>query len=105
MSVDGLGQEFDPSLVDQLMLARHENRSIEELEEHLIDIELVADEIWNATLTGQTSVRLDEAVGDSGVFAGLDETSTYLMALRCSRCANPAPLYLVPLTRCEVTDD
>jgi len=101
LSSDGLGKEFDANAVDQLMIARYSDLSLEELESQFLDIELLADEIWKLGLGGESTADLGSAVGDSGSFGGLDSTSTYVLALRCTSCANPAPLYLASMTRCE----
>jgi hypothetical protein len=101
VSTDGLGTEFDSNAVDQLMIARYEDLTLEDLEGQFLDIELLADEIWTMDLGGESTVDLSDATGDSGSFGGLDDSSTWLLALRCSTCANPAPLYLTVMNKCE----
>ena len=101
VTVDGLGQDFDSSAVDQLMIARYADLGLEDLEEQFLDLELVADDLYHLELGTETMVNLGDATGDSGAFPGLDDSSTWLFALRCSSCANPAPLFLTPLQMCS----
>ncbi len=92
----GQGVEIDSSPVDQLMIAAYD-LSLDELEEQFLDIELIATEMWVMDLTGAKSASLADLDG----FTGVDTEHTWILALRCSSCANPAPPVLTVLTGCE----
>jgi hypothetical protein len=101
LTTSGLGQDLDLNQVDDLIIARYSDLELTDIEEQFLDIELISDDLWSIDLVGQSSANLGSASSDTGSFPGLDGTSTYILALRCSRCANPAPLYLAPLSLCE----
>jgi hypothetical protein len=101
LTTDGLGLDFDFTAVDRLMIARYQDLTLEDLEANFLDIELLADDIYNLDLGTESTVNLEEASGDSGSFPGLDDSSTWLFALRCTSCANPAPLFLTSLQLCS----
>ena len=101
LRVNAIGQPFQPLDVSEVMLARYPY-SREELQARFLDLELIADRTWTAPHLSGTQVDLstlvDEADGSSfsGFTAGSGsaEAETWLFALRCGTCANPAPPFL-----------
>ncbi|MBN1337550.1 MAG: hypothetical protein JXB39_16475 [Deltaproteobacteria bacterium] len=94
LRTDGLGNEFPVSNVDGLLVGRYEP-SIGELETSFFDLPALADPAWEADVEGRgrwdlTTLETDEGLGWSSFEAGW----TWLVALRCSTCTNPAPLFL-----------
>ena len=72
--------------------------SVEDLEQQVFDIELIATEIWELGLDRETEADLSEARSRDGgaAFDGFADRSdgVWLLALMCSTCQNPAPLLL-----------
>lgn len=69
-----------------------------ELEERFLDIELIADAQWRANILAGTSLELTELMDESGApFPGIDDAGTWVLALLCGNCSNPAPPYLTIL--------
>jgi hypothetical protein len=93
LSKDGQGLAIDFGKIDALMVARY-SLTPAELEEQFFDLELIADELWTMDLPGGTSADLADLQGESGAFEGFTAEGTWLLALRCSLCPNPAPLFL-----------
>jgi len=94
LTTDGLGNAFPLSNIDGLMLARYD-QSIAELEEAFFDLLLLADPAWEADVEGVGSLdltTLETAAGEP--WESFDAEGTWLLALRCSTCTNPAPLFL-----------
>ncbi len=91
---NGLGAELSFGEIDGLMIGRYADDSIAELEASFLDLELVADELWNFHLPGGTSVDLSTLDSDEGAFPGFQGEGSWILALRCSTCSNPAPLFL-----------
>jgi hypothetical protein len=90
LSVDGQGAEVAIESVDSLMLAFYEGMEPADLEGRFLDLELIATTLFTAELEGPTHFDLAELEG----FTGFSGDGTWLFALRCSRCYNPAPIFL-----------
>ncbi|MDP2308933.1 MAG: hypothetical protein Q8P18_23120 [Pseudomonadota bacterium] len=94
LTVDGQGNPIAVEDIDGLMVAFYEGETPATLEAQLLDLELNATELYNLTLTGETTADLTGATGTNGAFTGFTGDGTWLLALRCSRCYNPAPVFL-----------
>jgi hypothetical protein len=93
LSMRGNGAEFDASSVDQFQIARLD-MELTEVEADFIHLETIAAELYTAQVAA-TSVSLVDAVSaDGAAFAGFGSGDLWIMALRCSTCANPAPPYV-----------
>jgi len=94
LTTDGQGNELELSNIDQLMLARY-SLSTSELEDQFFNLLTIGEEIYEADVEGLGEFALEEAVdADGKAFAGFEESGTWILALRCSTCPNPAPLFL-----------
>ena len=93
VTTDAHGNAFEPTRVDGVLLARFDE-SVEELEARFLDLELLAEETWTGTVTSGRSADLATLTGTTGTFPGFEAEGTYGMALTCSSCPNPAPLFL-----------
>ncbi|MES2644376.1 MAG: hypothetical protein V4850_33125 [Myxococcota bacterium] len=94
LTIDGQGNPIAVEDIDGLMIAFYEGETPATLETQLLDLELNATELYNLTLTGETTADLADATGASGAFTGFSGDGTWMLALRCSRCYNPAPVFL-----------
>jgi hypothetical protein len=102
MTVNALGNEFEPRLITEVMVARY-SLTPAEMEAQFLDLELIADDMWRGEVPAGTSTLLSSLTNEAGeAFTGIDDTSTWIVALRCGRCANPAPWYLSILEPCPV---
>ena len=92
------GQPFDPLAVTEIMVARYDDLGIAELEADFLDLELLADGLWTQPHPSGTSTELADLVDAGGApFPGFTAGGTWLLALRCGTCPNPAPLFLAVL--------
>ena len=95
LDVDGQGNALSPSDVDGLMVAWYETATLDDLQQQFLDLELIADELWTIDLSAGRSADLADAKNAAGdAFTGFDRDGVWLVALRCSLCYNPAPLFL-----------
>lgn len=94
LTVDGQGNPVAVEDIDGLMIAFYAGATPSTLATQLLDLELVATDIYNMPLAGETTADLSLATGASGAFPGFSGDGTWLLALRCSRCYNPAPTFL-----------
>ena len=86
---DGLGDPLDFDTVDEVWVGRFEE-SPELLESNIFALESLADATWTADVSGLDSVSLAGLQGDLP-FRGVDGLGTWVLALRCNNCTNPAP--------------
>lgn len=94
VSIAGNGTPVIPTDLDQIMVA-HFTQTLPELEEQFLDLELIADEFYTTQLDGGTDADLSGLVNAEGeAFAGFTTDGTWLLALRCLQCTNPAPIFL-----------
>jgi hypothetical protein len=89
ITMDALGNTVDGSRFDRLLLGRYE-LSIDELETRFLDLETIATQTWEQDVTGLTELDLS-SLEDAPPF---DTDATWLLALQCSTCMNPAPRFL-----------
>ncbi|MES2645171.1 MAG: hypothetical protein V4850_37130 [Myxococcota bacterium] len=92
---DGLGDELDHATLDELWVARFEETP-EELAQDVFSLEERAQVSWTLDVSGYSSATLADLEGE-GAFAGIDSTGTWLLALRCRTCTNPAPRFVTLL--------
>lgn len=93
----GQGGELDRGDIDSVMVGYYADTTLAELETDFLDLELVADGLWTAPVSGISSVDLSTAEGTGGLFPGFSAEGIWVFALRCSTCASPAPLFLTLL--------
>jgi hypothetical protein len=89
------GNEIELDRLDQLTLARYDGKTVADLEDQFLDIELIANETYTADVYGMTSVDLSALVSTGGAaFTDFTPDSLWLMVLRCTACTNPAPPFV-----------
>lgn len=84
----GDGQFFDPNKIDQVWLGRYDE-SLDELAAQFFDLELIAEELDTVAIS-----QTQEATIGADEFGGFHSGETWLLALRCTSCTNPAPPFL-----------
>ena len=95
---DGQGNALDLGTIDRVMLGRYEGVSAEQLQANFLDFEQLASETWSLELTAGATADLSALVGvDGAPFVDLSAPGIWFLALRCSLCANPAPVFLTEL--------
>ncbi len=90
LSLDGLDQALALHKIDRLTVGRYADHDVASLEAAFLDLDLLATEMWELDVEGQTEAELAELDG----FSGVDADDTWLLALRCSTCSSPMPLFL-----------
>jgi hypothetical protein len=99
LTVDGQGNPFDSSGIDSVMLGFYAGVTVADLEAGFLDIEQSATEVYILPLEGGTTGDLAGAMDPGGVaFSGFHDGGEWILALRCSRCYNPAPPFLTLVT-------
>lgn len=95
LTQDGHGVPMETGNVSSVMVGYFADESAADLEARFLDLELLADRMWTQEVEGGTYATLDSLVdADGAAFEGFDAEGTWILALRCGLCANPAPLFL-----------
>ncbi|MCK6526868.1 hypothetical protein L6R50_04685 [Myxococcota bacterium] len=93
VGTDGLGNAFQADSIDRVMVGQYTSLAPADLEEQFLDLEILADSLWRLDVSGGTEAALGQAAGDAP-FPGFDSAGTWVLALQCTTCANPAPPFL-----------
>lgn len=94
LTEDAYDNDLEVSNIDSLLLARY-TLDLTEIEDQFVELEYIYDEAYEAEIGGSGEYDLMEATdADGNAFAGFEGEGTWLLALRCSTCINPAPLFI-----------
>ena len=101
ITVNALGNEFVTTSIDEVLVARY-SLTPAELEAQFLDLDLIAEDLWRGDVPSDTNLALTSLAPNAAgePFTGIDAGSTWIVALVCGSCANPAPWYLSILTPC-----
>ena len=76
----------------------YEGKTVGDLEARILDLELMATDIWEIQISQGRTAELGFAQNraDQSLFSGFDQSreGTWVFALTCSSCQNPAPVLL-----------
>ena len=95
LSTDGLGNPINLDGIDEVFVARYD-ATFPELESQVFDLMTLSPDTWVGDVSGARSLVLSDLDGPRP-FPGVDATSTWLVALTCSTCTNPAPRFVTVL--------
>ncbi len=101
METTALGLDWKIRSIQEVMVAKY-TQSPEELEGDFLDLELIADEMYRGEVEAGDEFVLSGLVEETtgAPFTGVTADGTWVLALVCSRCGNPAPWYLTRLQTC-----
>lgn len=101
MKLNAMGNEFVPTMIGEVLVGRY-TETAAELESKFLDLELMAEDMYRGTVVTGSTLALSELKTTAGkAFTGIDDSSTWVVALRCATCSNPAPWYLSVLQTCK----
>ena len=106
-----MNQPFDAYAITKARIASY-SQSPADLEAKFLDLKTIHSGMWEATVETGTSVAMsafkstssvDPATGEANgpAFTGLEAGKTWILALECGRCSNPAPWYMTILKTCN----
>jgi hypothetical protein len=94
LTVDMRGLPIRLSDIDRLDLGFYEE-DLTGLEADFLGLEELVDDLYTTPLTATIDQDLSLLQNASGeTFAGVTDEGTWLLALRCMACSNPAPPFL-----------
>lgn len=93
---DGQGTPINFAGIDHLLIGFYAGLTAEALQAQILDLEQIATAMWSLDLTGAFSADLSRAthVVDGTPFTGFAPGGVWILALMCSQCQNPAPIFL-----------
>ena len=97
LTVNGLGQAATLDDIDTVQVGHYTEHTLEQIEARFIDLESLASSLWVIDNHAGASADLTIATGPQGTFDGVNTSGIWLLALRCSQCYNPAPVFLTVL--------
>jgi hypothetical protein len=76
----------------------HYTQSLSELEGQFLDLETIGQDLYTADIPSGTTLDFTTLMDSAGKpFTGVTADGTWLVALHCGMCQNPAPWYLTVL--------
>ncbi len=100
MTKNALGNDFVLSNITKALVGQY-TQTPTELETQFLDLELIPTKLYQGDIATGNTVNFSSLKTDKGEsFQGIDDTGTWLVALQCGGCRNPAPWYLSVLKVC-----
>jgi hypothetical protein len=97
IQTNALGQPFDHTSIANAIVG-HYTQTPAQLETQFLDLQTIATDLYKAEIPSGTVLDFTTLVDQNNKsFTGIDSTGTWLVALICSGCRNPAPYYLTIL--------
>jgi len=94
---NALGGTFVPTNIAHAIVG-HYTQTPAQLESQFLDLQTLASQLYEADIPYGTTLDFTMLQDKSGNnFAGIDSNGTWLVALICTTCRNPAPWYLTIL--------
>jgi hypothetical protein len=76
----------------------HYTQSLSQLESQFLDLQTIAQDLYTAQIDFGNTLDFTKLTDSSGKsFSGITSDGTWLVALQCGACQNPAPWYLTVL--------
>jgi hypothetical protein len=97
IQTNALGQPFVATNIANAIVG-HYSQTPAQLESQFLDLQTIAQDLYTAEIPSGSVLDFTQLMDKSGnSFPGVDSTGTWLVALICSGCRNPAPYYLTIL--------
>jgi len=101
MTKNVIGNDFDTTAITRIIVARY-SKTTSQLEDDFLNLETIADKLYDGESGSGTKIDFSTLADKSGSkFSGIDSNGTWLVALICGSCRNPAPWYLTILKPCN----
>lgn len=101
LTTNAMGNPFVFPTQADVMVAHYASLTPTDLEAQFLDLELISDAMWRGTILAGSKIELSELTDEAGApFPGIGDTGTWVLALLCGNCSNPAPPYMTILQSC-----
>ncbi len=100
IATNALGREFEERSIEEVMVAKY-SLSPAELQTQFLDLEIIADEMYRGPVVAGEELVLSDLSDANGMpFTGITADGTWIVALVCGYCGNPAPWYITLVQAC-----
>jgi hypothetical protein len=104
MKKTAAGEEFVPGSITRFRIGHYTQTPAELEGDDFLRLDELALEMFEAPVDVGTKISFDQATTTEGKpFSGIDATGTWIVALNCGGCQNPAPWYLSVLVPCPAS--
>jgi len=102
MKKNAMGRDFDATQITHALVGKY-SQSPSDLEgNQFLNLEMIDQELYEGDIDSGTVVDFSKLKDSSGrSFSGISSDGTWLVALICGVCHNPAPWYLTILKPCN----
>jgi len=102
MTTNALGNEFITTKITRALLGHYIETPAELSTDKFLDLEIIATTLYRGDIPTGSTVDFSSLADENGnKFTGIDATGTWIFALQCGGCHNPAPWYLTVLKPCS----
>lgn len=100
-ALNALGGPWFQGSIDEVMVG-HYMLTPDELTAQFLGLENIAAELYRGPVEAGAKLNLSTLVEETtaAAFPGIDDTGTWILALNCTSCTNPAPWFLTILQSC-----
>ncbi|HEY8925507.1 MAG TPA: hypothetical protein VIU64_14070 [Polyangia bacterium] len=92
---NALGVDFDNTSITEVMVGHYDESPTDLEGDKFLDLDRIAKDLYRGNIDSGFVADFSKLKNSSGdYFKGIDNTGTWLVALICGNCRNPAPLYL-----------
>jgi hypothetical protein len=103
LGTNAMGNDFFADNITSASIGQYSQSPAELENDNFLNLDTVAKRFYQRAIEEGTSVDFSRMKdGDGNPFTGIDDDGTWLVALRCGSCKNPAPLYLSILKPCSL---
>jgi len=102
MKTNAMGRDFDTTQITHALVGKY-SQSPSDLEgNQFLNLQMIDQELYEGDIDSGTVVDFSKLKDSSGKsFSGISGDGTWLVALICGMCHNPAPWYLTILKPCN----
>jgi hypothetical protein len=102
MKKNALNGTFVEGQITRAIIGHYKETPAELSTDKFLDLELIATELYTADIPEGSSIDFSKMKDKDGkAFSGITDDGTWLVALQCGLCHNPAPWYLTVLKPCS----
>ncbi len=100
--LNAMGHPFIATNITHALVASYDQTPTElEQRQNFLNLQTIATGMWQSDVESGTSISLSAFTDSNGnAFGGIDATHTWIIALECGTCRNPAPWYITVLKPC-----
>jgi len=102
MKKNAMGRDFDITQITHALVGKYSQSPTDLEGNQFLNLEMIDQELYEGDIDSGTVVDFSKLKDSSGkTFSGISSEGTWLVALICGMCHNPAPWYLTILKPCN----